>query len=117
VVSDPGSADITAGVDLGVVVAHATEIGLTGFGPVHQGSALAALGFDEWSRAERSRQAGLLDAGRGAEATHVWDGRNRARLLVDEAGLGRLQWLVLATRGLVEPDWLAHAREIQTRAR
>jgi SAM-dependent MidA family methyltransferase len=117
VVSDPGSADITAGVDLGVVVAHATKFGLTAFGPVHQASALTALGFDEWSRAERSRQAALLDAGRGSEATRVWDGRNRARLLVDEATLGRLQWLVLATPGLLEPDWLAHAREFETNAR
>jgi hypothetical protein len=104
-------------VDLGVVVAHATKFGLTAFGPVHQASALTALGLDEWSRAERSRQAALLDAGRGSEATRVWDGRNRARLLVDEAALGRLQWLVLATPGLREPEWLAHAREIETHAR
>jgi SAM-dependent MidA family methyltransferase len=117
VLSDPGSADITAGVELGVVVAHATEIGLAAFGPVHQASALTALGLDEWSRAERSRQAALLDAGRGLQAARVWDGRNRARLLVDEAALGRLRWLVLATPGLREPDWLARAREIETHPR
>jgi NADH dehydrogenase [ubiquinone] 1 alpha subcomplex assembly factor 7 len=109
VLDDPGSADITAGVDLDVVAARARERGLTALPPVRQGNALRALGLDEWVRAERSRQGDLLNSGRGSEAVSAWDGRNRAALLADDAALGRLRWLLLATPGLPEPGWLDRA--------
>ncbi|MGZ5351820.1 MAG: SAM-dependent methyltransferase [Actinomycetota bacterium] len=111
VLDDPGSADITAGVDLGAVAEHARSRGLIPFDPVPQWSALLALGFEGWMRAELTHQGDLLNAGRGTDAVHAWEGRNRARLLVDPAGLGRLRWLLLATPGLPQPPWLVHARE------
>jgi SAM-dependent MidA family methyltransferase len=109
VLDDPGSADITAGVDLDAVAARGRERGLTAFPTVRQADALHALGLDDWMRAERARQGDLLNAGRGLEATSAWDGRNRASLLTDDAGLGRLRWLLLATSGLPAPDWLTEA--------
>ncbi len=112
VLSDPGSADITAGVDLRAVAARARGHGLVPFGPVPQSSALRALGLEAWLRGERDRQAELLGGGRGADAVRAWDGRNRARLLVDPAALGRLRWMVLATPGLPEPGWLTRARTL-----
>jgi NADH dehydrogenase [ubiquinone] 1 alpha subcomplex assembly factor 7 len=109
VLEAPGSADITAGVDLDAVAARGRERGLTAFPTVRQADALHALGLDDWMRAERARQGDLLNAGRGLEATSAWDGRNRASLLTDDAGLGRLRWLLLATSGLPAPDWLTEA--------
>jgi SAM-dependent MidA family methyltransferase len=106
VLAEPGGADITAGVDLGAVARRAEQRGLVGFPSVTQAGVLAALGLDDWLRGERDRQTELLAAGRGAEAARAWDGRTRAGLLVDPAGLGRLRWLVLATPGLPRPAWL-----------
>jgi SAM-dependent MidA family methyltransferase len=110
VLDDPGSADVTAGVDLGAVADRWRERGLVAFEPVGQRAALLALGFEPWMRAELMRQGDLLNEGRGAEAVRTWEGRNRARLLVDPSALGRLRWLVLATPGLPEPPWLSRAR-------
>ncbi len=112
VLAEPGSADITAGVDFDAVAGHARGRGLEPLDPVDQSSALRALGFDDWALAERSRQSSLLREERGAEAVRVWDERNRARLLIDPAGLGRLRWLVLATPGLPTPTWIERAREL-----
>jgi NADH dehydrogenase [ubiquinone] 1 alpha subcomplex assembly factor 7 len=111
VLADPGSSDVTAGVDLRALADRAEAAGLVAFGTVSQGAALRALGYEEWMRGELAHQRELLHAGRGSEAARAWDGRNRARMLVEAAGLGRLRWLVLATRDLSEPDWLARARE------
>ena len=111
VLADPGSTDVTAGVDLGALVDRAEAAGFISFGTVSQEAALRALGFEEWMRGELAHQGELLNAGRGSEATRAWGGRNRARMLVDPSGLGRLRWLVLARAGLREPDWLATARE------
>jgi NADH dehydrogenase [ubiquinone] 1 alpha subcomplex assembly factor 7 len=110
VLADPGSTDVTAGVDLRSVSERAAAAGLVSFGTVSQGAALRALGFDGWMRAELAHQRDLLNAARGVEATRTWDGRNRARMLVEPWGLGRLRWLVLATAGLPEPGWLGVAR-------
>jgi NADH dehydrogenase [ubiquinone] 1 alpha subcomplex assembly factor 7 len=109
VLEDPGSADITAGVEMEAIAARARERGLTAFPPVRQAEALRALGFDGWMHAERARQGDLLNAGRGSEAASAWDGRSRAALLVNDAALGRLRWLLLATPGLPEPGWLVEA--------
>lgn len=110
VLADPGSTDVTAGVDLRSLVDRAEAAGLVSLGTVSQEAALRALGFDEWMRGELAHQGDLLNAGRGSEATRTWDGRNRARLLVAPSGLGRLRWLVLATPDLPEPAWLGRAR-------
>lgn len=116
VLDDPGSADVTAGVDLSAVARRARKAGLESFEPVSQRDALVALGFEEWMRAELEHQGELLNAARGLEAARTWDGRSRARLLADPAALGRLRWLVLATPGLPEPGWLERAHTLQRSA-
>jgi len=110
VLADPGSTDVTAGVDLRSLADRATAAGLVSLGTVSQEAALRTLGFDEWMRDELTHQGDLLKAGLGSAATRTWDGRNRARMLVQPSGLGRLRWLVFATPGLPEPAWLDRAR-------
>ena len=111
VLTDPGSTDITAGVDLDAVAERARHAGLVAFPSVSQTDALRSLGFDRWMRSEVEHQGELLNASRGAEAVRTWEGRGRARLLTDPLALGSLRWLLLATPGLPEPSWLAAARE------
>ena len=105
VLDDPGSADVTAGVDFAELARRASDRGLSVRGPLSQHDALLSLGFRTWTEEERRRQAELMASGAGAEATRVWGGRSRASLLVDPAGLGRLRWLLLATPGLAWPAW------------
>ncbi len=106
VLRDPGSADITAGVDLGAIARRAEARGLRTLGLTSQGDALRALGFAEWNATQRARQGELLTGGAGRRATRVWEGRSRASLLVDPNGLGRLKWVLLATKDLTAPDWI-----------
>ena len=107
VLSDPGDTDITAGVDWTLVGGHARGLGLRTFEPVTQAQALGALGHTRWEATMREMQSMLQQAGRGSEAVRVWEARSRASLLADPAGLGGFWWLVLSTRGLAEPAWLA----------
>jgi NADH dehydrogenase [ubiquinone] 1 alpha subcomplex assembly factor 7 len=104
--ADPGSTDITAGVDLDLVSARAEASGLVAFPSVTQRHALTALGFDRWIHDELARQGRLLDAGAGLEAVRAWSGRSRASLLVDPTALGRLRWLLLVTPGVPTPPWI-----------
>lgn len=106
--ADPGRSDITAGVDFDRITHRVEELGLTVLGNVSQHDALMALGFESWTREELERQAELLDERQGLEAVRTWSGRSRATLLADPAALGRLRWLLLASRGLPAPSWLAH---------
>lgn len=112
VLSDPGGTDITAGVDLSTVAAHARSLGLRAFEPVSQAAALAALGHERWARTMRDMQAMLERAGRGSEAVRVWEARSRASLLADPSGFGGFWWLVLGTENMPEPAWLARARSL-----
>ena len=107
VLHDPGSADITAGVDFGAIVRRAERGGLRSLGLASQRDALLALGFAEWNAVQLDRQGSLLAQGKGGLATRVWEGRGRASLLVDPGGLGRQKWLLLATERLPAPGWLA----------
>ena len=106
VLADPGSTDITAGVDFALIANHASQRGLVVFPTVTQHDALIALGFEEWLRGELERQTSQLDAREGLEAVRTWSGRSRATLLVDPSALGRLRWFLLATPGLPAPAWL-----------
>ncbi len=108
VLADPGGSDITTGIDVNAIAAHAASLGLQAFGPVAQADALAALGLERWERSSLEHQAELQRAGRGSDAVRIWQTRSLARLLVDPAGLGGFWWLVLATRGLPPPGWLLH---------
>jgi NADH dehydrogenase [ubiquinone] 1 alpha subcomplex assembly factor 7 len=109
VLRDPGSADITAGVDFGAIVRRAERGGLQSLGLASQRGALLALGFAEWNAVQLDRQGSLLARGEGGPATRVWEGRGRASLLVDPRGLGRQRWLLLATPDLSAPAWLVQA--------
>jgi SAM-dependent MidA family methyltransferase len=109
VLRDPGSADITAGVDFGSIVRRAERGGLRSLGLASQRDALLALGFAEWNSVQLDRQGSLLARGEGGPATRVWEGRGRAGLLVDPGGLGRQKWLLLATADLTPPAWLVQA--------
>ncbi len=106
ILDDPGSTDITAGVDLALIERRAEERGLVALGSTTQRAALVALGFKEWIDEERSRQSSLMNERRGLEAVRTWGDRSRSTLLVDPAALGRLRWLLLATPGLPAPSWL-----------
>lgn len=107
--ADPGSADITAGIDFALLARRAEERGLVAFPTVTQRAALVALGFGDWTRAELADQARLLDERDGLRAVRAWSGRSRATLLVDPTALGKLRWLVLASPGLAMPPWLERA--------
>jgi SAM-dependent MidA family methyltransferase len=104
-VDAPGTTDITAGVDLRAIAAHAERSGFYAFPAVSQTDALRALGFEEWFTQERDRQTELLSTGNGVDAVRAWSGRNSAMELVDPIGLGRLRWLTLATPGRDAPLW------------
>jgi NADH dehydrogenase [ubiquinone] 1 alpha subcomplex assembly factor 7 len=104
--TDPGTIDLTAGVDFDVVVGRARSHGLQTYPIQTQRDVLLRLGFERWMRRELTRQSQLLDRRAGIEAVRTWQGRHRASLLVDPAGLGRLLWLVLASPGLPMPDFL-----------
>ncbi len=106
VLTDPGSSDITAGVDFASIARHAEEHGMVAFPSITQHDALRALGFEEWQREELARQTALLADRDGLEAVRTWSGRSRATLLVDPSALGRLRWLSLASPGLPSPSWL-----------
>jgi len=88
---DPGSADITAGVDLSAVAAFASRLGLRVWGPVSQRSALLALGFGGRAEADRVATARARDEGRHLDAARRWAERSRESLLIDPGGLGALQ--------------------------
>jgi NADH dehydrogenase [ubiquinone] 1 alpha subcomplex assembly factor 7 len=111
VLREPGSADITAGVDLDAIARRARAVGMDAFDSVSQAEALAGLGLNEWLHEELEHQGTLLAESRGLEAVRTFGGRGRARMLVDPAGLGRLRWLVIATHGLREPAWLHGTRK------
>ncbi|HXF56843.1 MAG TPA: SAM-dependent methyltransferase [Actinomycetota bacterium] len=101
VLSEPGSRDITAGVDFGALAARAAARGLPVWGPLPQREALLALGFRDWQRRARRRQLRALDRGRSLEAVRAYAGRSRANLLLDPGGLGG--FLVLCVGVGVDP--------------
>lgn len=111
---DPGSADITAGVDFEAIIRRAGEAGLRVDGVPTQRAALVALGLETWLRAELARQHELLDRGRGIEAVRTWGGRSRATLLVDPGRLGRLRWLAVSTPDAPPQAWI---RSLTARSR
>jgi SAM-dependent MidA family methyltransferase len=111
VLAEPGTTDITAGVDFELITSHAEALGLVAFPTVTQHDALLALGLGDWLEDELGRQRMQFDAGAGREAVITWSRRSQATSLVDPGGLGRLRWLLLATPGLGRPDWLARAVE------
>ena len=107
VLADPGTADITAGVDFRLLAEAASARGLRPFPTVSQLQALSALGFADWMREELSNQGAMLNRGEGMEAVRRWAGRSRASILVDPGHLGRLRWFAISSPGLPRPSFLA----------
>ena len=92
VLSDPGSADITAHVDFGALGAIARERGAQVFGPVAQGDFLRRLGIETRARA-------LLAQATPSQARDI--AASLARL-VDPAGMGMLfKAMAVTSAGLV----------------
>ena len=108
---EPGSTDVTAGVDLDLVARRARAAGLQAWEPIRQRDAVTVLGYTRWDDTMRERQARLQRDGDRTQATRVWETRSRASLLVEPSGLGAHWWLCLATPDLPEPAWLARARD------
>jgi SAM-dependent MidA family methyltransferase len=102
VLIDPGSRDITAGVDFGALARHAAAIGLRQWGPISQRDALLALGFRNWDRRMRAMQVEATARRRGIEALRLFSDRSRATLLIDQSALGRAKVLCLGV-GDVQP--------------
>jgi SAM-dependent MidA family methyltransferase len=94
VLSDPGSRDITSGVDFAALTRHAARRGLTVWGPVTQHDALLALGFRDLERQARQRQVEAIEARRGIDALRVYTERTRANLLLAPDGLGGFLWVL-----------------------
>jgi SAM-dependent MidA family methyltransferase len=88
ILAEPGSTDITAGVDFAALARHARSRGLLVWGPVSQRDALLALGFRELDDEAQARQVEALDARRGIDALRIYSDRNRANLLMGRGGLG-----------------------------
>jgi SAM-dependent MidA family methyltransferase len=107
VLVEPGTTDITAGVDFGLLAGAASAAGLRAFPTVRQLRALSILGFADWMRDELAAQGSLLNRGEGMEAVRRWAGRGSASILVDAGKLGRLRWFLLASPDLPRPSFLA----------
>jgi SAM-dependent MidA family methyltransferase len=88
VLAEPGSRDITAGVDFGALAERAGSLGLRGWGPVTQRDALLALGYARWDEEARGRQVRATADRDGVTALRMYSERNRAAQLVDPMGLG-----------------------------
>lgn len=88
ILSNPGSRDITAGVDFDALARHARSRGFNVWGPVTQRDALMAMGYEEWERTALASQGQSLSERRGLEAIRTFSERGRARLLIDPAGPG-----------------------------
>lgn len=104
VLANPGSRDITAGVDFGALARHAAAIGLRQWGPITQRDALLALGFRDWDRRMREMQVEATARRRGIEALRVFSDRSRGTLLIDQSALGRAKVLCLGVGDVQAPS-------------
>jgi SAM-dependent MidA family methyltransferase len=111
VLEEPGTRDVTAGVDLEAVAEEGRGAGLQAWGPVPQREALLALGYRLWASGVRRRQAEAEAAGDWREANRLFEARSRASILIDPAKLGGAFLLALATEGLPPPAAVLGDRE------
>jgi SAM-dependent MidA family methyltransferase len=103
VLDAPGSRDITMGVDVDALAAHARRAGHRVWGPRSQRDALLALGFDTLQHRAEDRQREAVRARRGVEALRISSNRTRAGLLVEPGGLGDFHVLCVGV-GDVPPE-------------
>src|SRR2546427_510552 len=102
--TDPGSRDITAGVDFDLIAARARGAGHAVWGPVPQRDALLRLGYRQLDEEARTRQLQAASEGRGIEANRIYSARSRATLLVDPQALGGFLVLCLGIGVAVSPS-------------
>ena len=103
VLTQPGSTDITTGVDFAALARHALSRGLRVWGPVSQRDVLLSLGFREFDEQAQARQVEALNARRGIDALRIYSDRNRANLLLGREGLGASWVLCLGTDATATP--------------
>lgn len=110
VLDDPGSRDITAGVDFAALAAHARGRGWSVWGPVSQRDALLSLGFRELDDRAQARQVEAVRERRGIEALRIYANRGRANLLLGRGTLGAFSVLCVGVnadrlpRSMLGPD-------------
>ena len=92
---EPGSADITAGINFGSLAAFASSVGFHVEGPVSQREALLDAGFASLDEQLLAEQARAQEEGRAREALRLWSYRREAQLLIDPTGLGGHRWMRL----------------------
>jgi SAM-dependent MidA family methyltransferase len=103
VLADPGSKDITAGVDFDELRRHALASGLAVWGPVSQREALLALGFRDLDRRAQARQQEAIAARKGIDAMRIYSNRTRANMLVARGGLGDFKVLCIGVGAEAPP--------------
>ncbi len=101
--TQPGSTDITAGVDFAALARRARSRGLRVWGPVSQRDALLSLGFRDLDEQAQARQVEALNARRGIDALRIYSDRNRANLLLGREGPGASWVLCLGTDATETP--------------
>jgi SAM-dependent MidA family methyltransferase len=102
VLSEPGTRDITAGVDFGALSRHAEALGLRAWPLTTQRDALLRLGYRRWDEEARARQVRATAARDGLSAMRTYSDRNRAAQLVDPMGLGAFVVLCLGVGAVPE---------------
>jgi SAM-dependent MidA family methyltransferase len=111
VLAQPGSRDITAGVDFDGLARHAKDRGLQVWGPATQRDVLLALGFRELDERAQTRQVEAIAARRGIEALRIYSARNRANLLLGRTGLGAFHVLCIGVGSVPPPSSMAANRQ------
>jgi SAM-dependent MidA family methyltransferase len=104
VLSDPGSRDITAGVDFEALAWHLRAGGHTVWGPVTQRQSLISLGYRQLDDDARRRQLQEAANRNGIVATRIYSARGRASALIDPSGLGGFLALSVGVRVDVPPS-------------
>lgn len=102
VLSEPGTRDISTGVDFDALIAAAKDAGFDVWGPVSQRDALLRLGLREWLEALRERQVRASEDGDARTAVRLFAERSRAPMLADPDHLGALKVLALG-KGVEAP--------------
>jgi SAM-dependent MidA family methyltransferase len=102
VLTEPGSTDITSGVDFAALIRQARILGLEVWGPVSQREALLSLGFRDLDEAAQARQVDALSTRRGIDALRIYSDRNRANLLLGREGLGAA-WVLCLGKNVPGP--------------
>ncbi|MHB8512850.1 MAG: class I SAM-dependent methyltransferase [Actinomycetota bacterium] len=100
---DPGSSDITAGVDFDLIAKSAADEGAIVFGPRTQREVLKDLGFDEWYSAVRSDRLEAERKRNTKEILRLTSEQSKAPLLIDRAHLGSLKAIAIAVGVDVSP--------------